>query len=300
MKELARTLLFSPVGIYIVKALRLVYRPVERHAGKLKFKGAFELKTTEGARFRLYNNAFVFETHLFWLGLQHYSWERETRRIWNHLCPQSDVILDIGANSGIFAVLAKVYNPQATVVAFEPQPNIFYALTKNNSINDFDIRCENIALSDRSGRMPFYNYGPNTFTDVNTTAGSLNKNWREDRQSSIEVEVAILKDYCEKHQIRNIDLIKMDVETHEFEVLLGYKDLLYRHRPLIILEVQDEVIGNRIQTLLEGTDYQFFNIHEQEGIRQVMEMGNDSGNHNYLICPAEKIHQLSAFTSIAE
>ncbi len=293
MKKLARSLLFSPVGVYIAKLIRVFYRPSQEHVGKLKFKGSFELTTTEGARFRLYNNAFVFETHFFWLGTESYNWERQTRKIWNKLCPKVSTIVDIGANSGIFAVLAKVYNPLAIVVAFEPQPNIFYALTQNNRVNDFDIRCENIALSNKAGMMPFYNYGPETFTEVNTTAGSLNKEWRSDRQTSIEVAVTTLKDYCEKHLMESIDLIKMDVETHEFKVLQGYGEKLFQHRPIIILEVQDEIIGTQIESLLAGSDYLFYNIHETNGLLPVKRLGTAQGNHNYLLCPQEKNNLLS-------
>ena len=102
-----------------------------------------------------------------------------TRQIWIHLSKSSKIIFDIGANTGIYSILSKVYNPNSIVSAFEPQPNIYKILKKNNHINNYNISCENIAISNKTGKFPFFNYGRKTFSDRNTTAGSLNKNWRE-------------------------------------------------------------------------------------------------------------------------
>jgi len=289
VKRLLKKLIYSPFGRSFYLVLRRFYQPKTTFAHRLKFKGSFDLKTPEGHPFKLYNNAFVFETNIFWLGLENYQWERMTRKVWAQLAPHSATILDIGANSGLFAVFAQVYNPQARVFAFEPQPNIFEALKKNCAVNGFDIRCENIALSDQRGQMPFYNYGPDTFSDINTTAGSLNKDWRSARQSSIVVEVDTLEQYLLRNNIHRVDLIKIDVETHEFEVLKGYGELLLKHRPAIILEVQNEALGKQIAGLFAGANYQFFNIDESLGLLQVEQLWQENADRNYLLCPEEKL-----------
>jgi FkbM family methyltransferase len=158
--------------------------------------------------------------------------------VWAELAKKSETIFDIGANTGIYSIMAKTYNPSANVFAFEPQPNVYLALLKNNAINKFDIRCERIALSSKSGKASFYNYGNNTFTERNTTAGSLNPNWRKKDQNIIEVQTERISNFCKKEKVKKIDLMKIDVETHEYEVLRGYGNLIHKHKPYIILEIQ--------------------------------------------------------------
>lgn len=289
LKQIIKKITYSPFGRWLFLFIRRFYIPSADLAPRLKFKGEFKVNDGNGHEFRLFNNAFVFETNIFWLGLENYHWERTTRKVWSRLAAKSEVILDIGANSGLFAVFAKVYQPASMVIAFEPQPNIYYALKQNNAVNNFDIRCEQLALSDAKGEMPFYNYGPDTFSEINTTAGSLNKDWRSDRQHAINVQVDTLKNYLVSHKIEKVDLIKIDVETHEFEVLKGYGDLLLQHRPAIVLEIQDEQLGQRISSLFLNAGYHFYHVDEIRGIQKVEQLWLDNADRNYVICPEEKL-----------
>lgn len=295
MKKLLKTIFYSPAGVYLCRVMRVVYRPDENRAGWMKFKGAFRVKTSEGHSFWLYNSAFIFETMIFWLGLERYSWECTTRKVWNRLATNSDVILDVGANSGVFSVLAGVYNPAARIVAFEPQPNIYAALQRNSEVNSFDIRCEQLAISDSQGVLPFYNYGDQTFTAINTTAGSLNRDWRSDRQSAIEVKVTRLDNYLIQHNIGAVQLMKIDVETLEYEVLMGYGGLLFEHRPAVILEIQNETIGKRIAHFLEGKDYRIYLIQEDRGLLPAEVPGGAVEDRNYLLLPIERLNEIEEF-----
>jgi FkbM family methyltransferase len=288
--------IYRYIGKPIYGVLKGFYLPSRYMRRRLRFIGKFRVSTQDGRKFFLYNNAFHLENNIYWLGIDQYPWERMTRRIWIKLSRCSKTIFDVGANSGIFAVLAKVYNPGSSVYAFEPQPNVYEVLVKNSQINEFGIRCEKYALSDCEGAFPFYNFGPDTFTSENTTAGSLNQEWinKEDR-SSIIVDVLRLDTYIRNNQIEGIDLLKIDVETLEYEVILGYGASLYRHLPVIILEVQNRKIGKRIESLFDKNIYSFFHIYEQSGLMSVSELGNSSSNLNYLLCPNSKLDLIREF-----
>jgi FkbM family methyltransferase len=288
LKKALKFLLYRFFGKPVYLAVRLFYIPPENMRRRMRFIGKFRVRTQDGKGFSLFNNAFHLENHIFWLGIDRYPWERMTRRIWARLCLSAVTIFDIGANSGIYAVLAKVYNQDSRVYAFEPQPNVFAVLMKNNRINGFDIRCEQLALSDEEGRLPFYNYGRDTFSTENTTAGSLNRNWVTREQSSIMVDVRKLGNYVEEKNITRIDLIKIDVETLEYQVLIGYGKYLELHRPVLVLEIQNPGIGQKIGSLFDPGSHSFFSIDEQAGLRRVEEMGTTAGSLNHLICPLEK------------
>lgn len=264
---------------------------------KRTFFDKFKVKTRDGITFWLFNNAFYWETEMFWAGFENFDYEITSRRIWCALAVESKVVLDIGSNSGWFSVMAKAYNSKAIVFAFEPQPNVFRVLEKNNRINKFDIFCNNIALSDKKGKSSFYNTGSNTFTTENTNHGSLNKEWRKDNQHSIQVNVDRLDNFIADHDITRVDLIKIDVETLEFEVLKGYGNFYRKHKPIILLEVQDLDLGAKINELFIGLHCMFFHVIESEGITEVPVLGiqSSSRNRNYIICPKDKVGLISEF-----
>jgi FkbM family methyltransferase len=295
MKRILKYILYRFIGKAIFPLVKLIYKPSEMMRGKLRFIGKFKVKTKDRKWFYLYNNAFYIETTIFWAGIDGFSSEKMTLSIWTHLCKSSNIIFDIGSNSGIFALIAKVYNNSSYVVAFEPQPNIFEVLKKNTEINKFNIHCENLALSDKEGEMPFYNYGPDSFTNENTTAGSLNKNWRPENQNSILVNVKELKNYIEENNIGNIDLMKIDVETFEYEVLSGYGKYLNLHQPILIMEIQGRKIGENVASLFDLTNYSIYNINEEFGLKSISELGMAEENKNYLLCPKLKLNFIENF-----
>lgn len=276
------------IGVRTYSLIKRIYSPNPLKGSGPRFKGQFTVKCEDNKTFQLYNNAFYIETSFFWHGFEKNPWELEFRKIWVKLCAQSSTIFDIGANSGIFSVLAKSYNSSAEVYAFEPQPNIYSALSKNTEVNNFKIQCNQMALSNKPGTVPFYNYGMDTFSDINTTAGSLNNKWREKDQFEILVEAETLDNYTVKHAIKSIDLIKMDVETHEFEVLEGYLENVALHKPIILLEVLDKEIGNKIQHLFKSEEYSFYEITEEKGLQSIGKIGHSELTTNYVICPNSK------------
>ena len=286
---------FKTSGKLIFPLVKIIYSPTKPVSRKLRFIGKFKVRTMDGKCFYLFNNAFPLETNIFWIGIDKYDWEKMTRYLWTELSKSSHTIFDIGSNSGIFAVLAKAYNTNSMVVAFEPQPNIFNVLKMNNKVNGFDIHCENIALSNQEGNMPFYNSGEAAFTTENTTAGSLNKEWRPERQNSILVSVKQLQNYIEDNKIKSIDLIKIDVETFEYEVLSGYGKYLKLHEPIIIIEIQDKTIGKNIESLVDAATYSFYNIYEDRGLIKVENLGVSEQDHNYLLCPQSKLDLIKKY-----
>lgn len=270
------------------RLLRLFWTPGPGLRQRLKFIGPFSLKLKNGKKLRIWNQGFYLENELFWLGDDDFEWEKTSREIWKKASEEAKVVLDIGANSGLYSLFAKAHNPRASVYAFEPQPNIYAMLQKQNGINGFDIHCMQLALSNQQGELPFYNYGAGAFENNNTTAGSLNADWRPEEQQHIIVPVTTLADFLAKEKIEKVDLIKIDVETLEPQVLEGYGELLKQHRPAILIEIQSEEIGAEIEDLLEGADYQFLMIKEGQGTEEVKSLGGDAEHRNYWLVGRER------------
>jgi len=91
-----------------------------------------------------------------------------------------DLILDIGAATGMFSILARIMNPRAAVVALEPDSIPFEHLSRN--VADLRVNFEKLALGDggkryrllkdRIGRTMFSPY-PTEHTDEEVDSARL-------------------------------------------------------------------------------------------------------------------------------
>jgi hypothetical protein len=101
-----------------------------------------------------------------------------------------------------------------------------------------------------------------------------------------------LDTFIQTNNIGKIDLIKIDVETHEPNVLEGYKQYLPLHRPDFLIEVLTDEVGDQLQQLFSGLQYYYFNIDDKHGTIRKTDAIKKSDYFNYLICTKESAQQL--------
>jgi FkbM family methyltransferase len=215
--------------------------------------------------FRINHYGYQIENEVFWRGLSN-SWERESMKLWLKLCASSQVILDIGANTGIYALAAKCIQPRARVFAFEPHPLFFHKLEENIRLNAFDIVALEKAVSDNNDFVTIEDYSGNTPT--------------------LKTACLTLDSLIESYGLNRIDLIKIDVEQHEPQVLAGFVTYLSRFKPTLLIEILTQQVAETVQKQVEGLGYLYFNIDENKGIRQTQRI-EKSDYYNYLLCSAE-------------
>jgi FkbM family methyltransferase len=147
-------------------------------------------------------------------------------RVEAHLHP-GDLFIDVGANVGLFSVMAA--NKGARVVALEPNPNICDELLANRTANDLDkvLRVLCVAAGDRFDVAPFgvpcpENRGTSRQIDV-------------DGRDAILSPIMPLAFICERLEERRIRLVKIDVEGAELKVLRGLLEGASALRPEAIV-----------------------------------------------------------------
>ena len=236
----------------------------------------------EGKEFTLRHYGYQIENTIFWEGLDN-GWEKMSMGIWKKLCKRSDIILDVGANTGIFSLVAKTLNPTAAVFAFEPYHNAFLKLQANQDLNTFDTVCLETALSDYDGSATIY---PESLDHVLSV--TVNKNLSHPKQKVYEMQIKTMKlaTFIEQHIFKKIDLMKIDVETHEPEVLAGMEKYLDQFRPTMLIEILNDEVGKKVEALVKDKGYLYFNIDETNGIRKVDHIFK-SDYYNYLLCNQE-------------
>jgi polyketide synthase PksN len=72
--------------------------------------------------------------------------------------PADGLVLDIGANIGMFALYVRQRFPQSRVWSFEPAPHCVERLRHNVAIHADDVRIFPVALGDRDGETDFSYY----------------------------------------------------------------------------------------------------------------------------------------------
>ena len=171
---------------------------------------------------------------LYFLG----RYEEENCEQWLSLVARSQVVFDLGANAGLYSLLAAVMNPRVQVHAFEPTPELHATVVGNARLNGVEGRITaNLAGIGRKSGQAFINEnrgntgdndGMNFVSGEATTAGSR------------PIVLCSLDEYCEEKGITRIDLMKMDVEGYEAEALIGAQRLLGQKA---IRAIMFEVLG---------------------------------------------------------
>lgn len=272
----------------VFELLKKFVRPSENIYKHLYFQGDFSVQIDESHSFRIHHYGYELENKLFWGGLRN-GWEKTSTSLWIQLVEHSDVIFDIGANTGFYSLIAKSLNPQAHVVAFEPLKRIFEKLNHNNRLNDFDILTLEFAASNANDVAIVYDTPTEHAYSV-----TVNQNLNPPSTEVIPTEIRIMRldTLIEEMNIEKLDLIKLDVETHEPEVLEGLGKYLEKYRPTMLIEILNDEVGDRVEALVRGKNYLYFNIDERQDVIRRVERITKSDYYNYLICDSSVAHYL--------
>jgi FkbM family methyltransferase len=138
-------------------------------------------------------------------------------------------VVDVGANAGIFAVVAGSWiGPAGRLLAIEPDPLVLGRLRQNLHQNGLEQRAVVVAagVSDHEGRATLY-------VGANTATGSLLP-MADPAVESFDVRIQSLDATTTEFDVDTIDLLKIDVEGLETEVLDGAKATLARCRRVVI------------------------------------------------------------------
>jgi FkbM family methyltransferase len=222
------------------------------------------------------------------------NWEKESLKIWAHLAKKSNNILDIGANTGIFSMLAQNNNSNAKVIAIEPVNVNFEVLSQNISQNKFAIRAEKVALSDKEGlaKMFMLKDHLNYMTSVNDDRYAMHPEIKGNIEVvEIEVPIKPFKYIFDKFKMGNIDLIKIDVEGHEIAVLNAMLPYIEKYKPSILIEIIGDENAEVLTQMFKKINYSFISIDEHHISKQVDKMW-DNNHHNFLVCNQEDVSYL--------
>ncbi len=168
--------------------------------------------------------------------------------------PDDGVVLDIGANVGLFTLRAKACSPRAKILAFEPMPDTLGALQKNILLHELaGVTVYPLALGAASATAQFTYYPA---APGNSTLYPESKKFKMpqlENSTTLWVDMTTLSAVLARHpELCVIDLVKIDVEGAEAEVLAGLSDPDWARIRALVLEVDDsDGRLEQIRTLLQ-------------------------------------------------
>ena len=259
MKEVVRDLL-GVIGrvINFLFPFRLPQR-IYRHMG---FKGTFVFKI-EKNKLRFINVRDVIANDIFYSGIFG-NFEGETLRLWYEISKEvNGLVLDIGAHSGIYSLVAASANKQSSIVAFEPHPNNFDLLCRNIQINELsNITPDNRAISNKTGKVVFYNESRGNQPYGLTL---INHRYVDPESSSISCATISFKEYLESnHKEQILSLVKLDIERAELIVLRDGIERIQKDQTIIFCEILDRESIFPIHSLFNKIDYVFINVNDKK------------------------------------
>lgn len=175
-------------------------------------------------------------------------------RLVEHLSATARTFADIGAYSGMFALIAARANPVVRCYAYEIVPENYQLMLDNVLENDLlgQISCRLIGLGEQAGsiRIP-------KRLGLSSNASSLNIG--SSFSSGATIPIATLD--TEARDWSGPLAMKIDVEGFELEVLLGGVETLRRLQPDMICEVLPDTPARAVaalQELLMAHGYRFY------------------------------------------
>jgi FkbM family methyltransferase len=164
----------------------------------------------------------------------------------------SDIVVDIGANIGVFALFA-ASRTQNTVHAFEPFPENVKFLKRNiHRSGSHNIITHSVAVSDKIGSAKLF------LSEISGGHLLFDHNIKGKLENYIEVPTITLQRIIDDNNFKQIDFLKLDCEGCEGSIIMSTpKDCLKRVRK-IAMEFHDNVSylkHNDIQRLLEEAGF---------------------------------------------
>ena len=228
-------------------------------------------------------------SRIHWKGVAAH--EPETIGLYLRLIPRMNVVLDVGASSGLFSLIAGATNPDLIIYAFEPVPETFEFLTKNIAVNGLrNIIPVQACVTNYEGAITIY---PNLSPGLPFQASTIQSYRNRYTPIEINAKAVALDSYLATEGLSKIDLIKIDAESSDPTVLEGSQKIIKQHLPLIIGEVLYRDTDHQLQKFFYNTGYKYFSIEKNGLVQKTTIIGDSNWVHrNYLFIHESRLESL--------
>jgi FkbM family methyltransferase len=226
---------------------------------------------------------------------------------------EKGLFIDVGVNVGQTLLKLKSVSEDIHYIGFEPNPTCVFYLKKLIKINQFkntEIIPVGISAKNEIGVLNFYQ------SNETDSSASMIKEFRPEQKVLKREFIPLynIDSIIKSIDIKNVAVLKIDVEGAELEVLEGFKIVLIEYKPIILMEILPVYNSKnifrlerqiKIQSIFKELDYTIFRVKKDNnnllGIERITDIGihSDLNNCEYIIVPNTKINTIvSNFTEL--
>jgi FkbM family methyltransferase len=155
----------------------------------------------------------------------------------------NSTFIDIGTNKGIYLYQAEKIITRGKIIGFEPNKKMVEFASKLFKTS----KIYPLAVSSKKGIATLYI--PKKGDGLQDTRASLEV--MSDNVEKIEIETITLDEWASQNHIHKIDVVKIDVEGHEFDAIQGCNLVLQMMKPIFIIEIELRHANYPIQDIFE-------------------------------------------------
>jgi len=227
--------------------------------------------------------------------------EYEEINLFKSLAQHARVVLDIGANTGLYSIVSQLKNPQAEIYAFEPYAINMKRLKNNAALNGLSEKIHFVekVLGDSQASVDFAVPESEQISDVLSADVEFTEQFSDGKKNftTEKIPQVTLDSFINERQIESVDLMKIDVENYELSVLRGALDTLKKYKPVILIEIfVDDERANFYKNELKPLGYQCYMIGIK-GLFRTEGLEPNPDFRNYLLCPT---HLQQSYLSFSE
>ncbi|WP_238527548.1 FkbM family methyltransferase [Candidatus Nitrosarchaeum limnium] len=138
----------------------------------------------------------------------------------------NDIIVDVGAHIGLFALFASQFCKNGKIYCFEPIKENYEMLSDNTNLNEIkNIIPLNLAVSKENEHVRIY-------LDLDESAHSI----FPQGNTFVDVKSTTVKRFFDEYKIENCDLVKIDCEGAEYEIIDSIPEEYFSRINKIIIE----------------------------------------------------------------
>ena len=215
--------------------------------------------------------------------------EKETVGLLDRFLKPGMTVLDVGANFGYFTLLmSRIVGNEGKIHAFEPVSEYFQRLTGHVNLNGIEnVETYQFGLSDQELELEI---------SIGECSATLHYTSDIPPRSMETIRLKVLDQWWfEEGPGSQVDFIKVDIDGHEPLFLAGAREIIHKHRPVLLMEVsQDNLFKNQstaweFYKQLEALGYEL--ISERTGVKfpdlrsYLMEAGNFTHSANIFALP---------------
>lgn len=176
-----------------------------------------------------------------------------------------DVVLDVGANIGLFSLYCARTAPDCCVLACEPVPAMHGVLARNVAAHAGVVPLP-LALADRPGRSEVAYFpdmpGESTRHVEEAQAQQRALGLAEPRSCVlVACQVETVSTLMQRFQMEEVDLLKIDAEGDELAVLRGVRELDWPRIRQVVAEVRD--VDGRLDSCVQLLRQHGLEVHTE-------------------------------------